>query len=703
MYQEKNKMNDMKSELVSCDNVEATKAKIANVLSQIKRYQEKTRKFIEDNYVEFMPNNSSSDMYLDDGKVLIEESDQILQDVSKNAVTALEDTNAELQSCANDLNEISLGLRLSYRILKIDDLFQCVEESNATKDYLIVLDLLQKIKDLTYSESNDDCDRLFQKCACYDTIKVKYHIQAHMLKQNLQQQFQQFLQLNEKLFPQAKRVTIKISKDVNQMQDIVMALFQAQYNPTKICDFLLENCFEPLITKPVSIEYCDDSNEYSQLTLSYSLKNLGTSLRPSYKQVFEHFKLVLQCLGIINVSISSDQHVFSIIGDHIKERMLKRLVEDCLMHEIPDTMDELRDSTIVEDVHQFEQLLADFFLINIENDRILSNFTENFETYFRNRFSNKLLSSARDIMQKDMHDMTLIAEENSAECVANNPFLFPCCMVSKSTLELIKLMERILRQPKLPETDVNYFLNIICIILNTYVNLVPEVHEKLLESIPQQSVLFYNNCMFLSHWVAKNSEKNLPYFPAIIDTLQSTGKKYFNMQITYQRKIVMDILKEFDLSNMHNLGVLPLKFIRQCMRQLELLKNVWQNVLPDSIYNKTFYDLLDGVSSEIIRRILAMEDISATVANELSELLGVVLDRGPTLFKDKHEVIRIKSWMKLEQLKVILNASLQEITEQWCEGVGILTAHFKADEIRHLIRALFQNTDRRANVLTKIV
>lgn len=59
--------------------------------------------------------------------------------------------------------------------------------------------------------------------------------------------------------------------------------------------------------------------------------------------------------------------------------------------------------------------------------------------------------------------------------------------------------------------------------------------------------------------------------------------------------------------------------------------------------------------------------------------------------------------MKLEQLKMILNASLQEITEQWCEGAGILTVNYKAEEIKHIIRALFQNTDRRAKALTKIV
>lgn len=52
---------------------------------------------------------------------------------------------------------------------------------------------------------------------------------------------------------------------------------------------------------------------------------------------------------------------------------------------------------------------------------------------------------------------------------------------------------------------------------------------------------------------------------------------------------------------------------------------------------------------------------------------------------------------------MILNASMVHITEQWADGKGPLTLHYKADEVRHLIRALFQNTDRRANALATIV
>lgn len=52
---------------------------------------------------------------------------------------------------------------------------------------------------------------------------------------------------------------------------------------------------------------------------------------------------------------------------------------------------------------------------------------------------------------------------------------------------------------------------------------------------------------------------------------------------------------------------------------------------------------------------------------------------------------------------MILGASLIQITEQWSEGKGPLTLNYKPEEIKFLIRALFQNTDRRANALSSII
>lgn len=63
----------------------------------------------------------------------------------------------------------------------------------------------------------------------------------------------------------------------------------------------------------------------------------------------------------------------------------------------------------------------------------------------------------------------------------------------------------------------------------------------------------------------------------------------------------------------------------------------------------------------------------------------------------------VKPWSKMNQLKMILGANLLEITQHWAEGTGPLTLNFRAEEIKHLIRALFQNTKRRADALNTIV
>lgn len=201
-----------------------------------------------------------------------------------------------------------------------------------------------------------------------------------------------------------------------------------------MCDFILENCLVPMVTKPVSVEYSAEKDGYLEINISYSIKNVSKSLLPSYKQVFAHVKTFFDCLANINVNVSPHQHVFGIIGNHIKDKFLKVLVHECLMYAVPETMDEYKDSTLLEDVEQFENVLAGIYFINPEKDKALSEFATDYDSLFQQRFSTKVLESASLIMHKDLQDMVLISEGNTEEELKKNHFLFPQCMVSKSTL-----------------------------------------------------------------------------------------------------------------------------------------------------------------------------------------------------------------------------------------------------------------------------
>lgn len=84
--------------------------------------------------------------------------------------------------------------------------------------------------------------------------------------------------------------------------------------------------------------------------------------------------------------------------------------------------------------------------------------------------------------------------------------------------------------------------------------------------------------------------------------------------------------------------MVPLKLMRQSIRQLEFLRNVWLNVLPDNVYTNTFALLLNEICQDLINRIMSLEDISAVVANELSELIEVLIDKAPALFKVDYNI-----------------------------------------------------------------
>ncbi|XP_062140261.1 centromere/kinetochore protein zw10 [Drosophila sulfurigaster albostrigata] len=702
-------------------SIDSVKSAIAKMVVRTERFQGRVRKHIDDNNTEFMPNHTTPDMFLDKCSSLCDEIGELHSSVSNDGLAALNDASGELANSSRDLRELLLGLRVSEHILKLDDLFQCVEEAKATKDCLVVLDLMGKLRGLIYSDDSNhippDVERIFQSLECYESIKVKYHVQAHLLQQQLQERFDRLLQLQSKSFQTSKCVTLLVSKDESQLQDIVTALFQERYNPAKLCAFLLQECIEPLILKPVSVAYNEEAKDgtYLELQLSYAIKEPteATSaqqqlLRPHYTDVFQHLQLLWQMLSSLNCSLnngSQHDHVFALIGDHVKDRMLELLVEQCLIPAVPESMEEYQKSTLRNDVQQFEHFLADMCVINPDQDVALTKFARRFDTYYRNRLSARVLATAREIIQRDLQDMTLVAPNNLPVNIANDPFLFPRCMISKSAQDYVKLMDRTLRQPadNLVDDAPNPLSGVVGLLLEAYIDEVPKVHQKLLQSIPQQSALFHNNCMYLSHWIAQHASKDIDAVPSLVKMLQSTGSKYLRVQINYQESILMDIMSGFEFDNPHTLGTAPLKLVRQCLRQLELLKNVWQQVLPEKVYNSSFCELLHPFANELVQRVFKLRDISATMASELSDLIDVVLEKAPLLFHDPNEVVQVRSWQKLQQLKLMMNASLKEFTELWCDGAGPLTANYQANEIKHLIRALFQDTDRRAKAITQIV
>lgn len=462
------------------ETVDAKKS-ITKIISEIKNFQYKIKTHITANYQDFLPTLSINESYLEEGDQLCLKVDNLLQNIENETKIHLINGNDELQNCIEELNETSLGLKVSYKILKIDDLFQLLETVKSSDEPLKVMDIISELKSLIY-ETND---KIFPRLDCYGNIKIRYQTESQMMLHNLKLKFESLVQFTEKSFQTTKSVNLKITKDENQLHETLIALINAKYDPKKICTFLLENVFEPIITKPVSIEFNDQETDFAQLQLSYSLK-ASMDLRPNYKLVFKNIETTLLCLGHMNITIDENECIFTIFADYIKQSFFNLLIHECLDYAIPNTMNEMDGSTIVSDIYELNKFLSEMLFIDEHQDTNLLIYAEKMEILFRNRFCANILDKAIEIMRKDLHETTNVSDDKAKD-------IFNHCMISKSTMELISLLERVVKEAagsKIKEFS-DRLLSTISIILDRYLTEVPTFHSKLLSSIPQQSGEFF--------------------------------------------------------------------------------------------------------------------------------------------------------------------------------------------------------------------
>jgi len=113
--------------------------------------------------------------------------------------------------------------------------------------------------------------------------------------------------------------------------------------------------------------------------------------------------------------------------------------------------------------------------------------------------------------------------------------------------------------------------------------------------------------------------------------------------------------------------------------------------------------------SELILYIVNLDDIRELESDLIASLLTDLNDKAQSEIlapvMEKHPVAVAKlvpAWGRLAEVKFLLKARMHDIVDRWADGKGPLAAEFKATEVKQLIRALFQNTDKRAAALSAI-
>eukprot|EP00794_Sanderia_malayensis_P017000 gene17000-18713_t len=429
------------------------------------------------------------------------------------------------------------------------------------------------------------------------------------------------------------------------------------------------------------------------------------------------------------------------------------IINECLSSSVPTNHSQLKKyDMIIKITYDFEEELHKLGFLDADANT-LSTYAKDINVHFANKKCQDLLVEARDLMTSVIHGMVKVEPDNDrarliielqddknfsketklmlsglkqipGSFLSTKMFLFPECRISESTQKLMNLAYETLLEAasSTPEVAIQLFYSARNM-FELFCDVVPTYHKDNL-GLPQMAALHYNNSMYLAHHcltLGHQFKHSLPLtqgivtFVDLVPVLRKSGEKCFLEQLRKQKLQLQEILQycndftEFD--NEENVFAAQ-KAFEQILDLLVKLSRVWRGVLPKNIYDKSLGSLFNTVLDDIAAMIIKLEDISAEEATQFHWVLKILINRAGEIFnlksndentpQDMGFIVHLHSWQKFNEIVSMMDSSLQGIVDRWADGKGPLAQCFDAWEVKCLIKALFQNTNRRAQALAKI-
>lgn len=123
-----------------------------------------------------------------------------------------------------------------------------------------------------------------------------------------------------------------------------------------------------------------------------------------------------------------------------------------------------------------------------------------------------------------------------------------------------------------------------------------------------------------------------------------------------------------------------------------------REILPRNLYEKVLVLLSDHFVRSLVHVVINTEDIETDQADRWARLLSNIVDQMKDIVGD----VELPILDRATELKNILTYGLKDFAARWKNPASELRTHFLANEVRHLIRAIFQNSEMKSSVLAQI-
>ncbi|KAK8726414.1 hypothetical protein OTU49_010253 [Cherax quadricarinatus] len=656
--------------------------------------------------------------------------------------------------------EVLVGLEAASTLLKIHTLLDEAHQAQLKHEFLTTAENLAKVEVLLREASEKEVEGELEILA---TVQEKVIVRRTQLVYTIGEIWGETVKWEEERLKDGScSVTLLICTSVNQssedsleklkqMLGAFYLLGELQRRIVGLGKNLMKHFFGPIINCNAELREIERSDGYA---LQVTQPGGSVSKAPA-TVVFNRLQQVFGMLhtSLLSIKIHTDGKegeavsLMQLLGKKIGAEFTELLIKDCLAEAVPYSRAQLKDyEEVKHTTEDFQKFLCKMGFYDVQEKSIIE-YAANVDVVFSNKACAHILEQARGLMERPLHvtvcitpiqvDGSLIIQDETGKklekstlrlekLLAAKTFNLPKCQISASVCELVELIYETMEEActSLPQYAGRLFYTVRNI-LTLYCEAVPTAHAYALATLPQQAAVVHNNTMYLAHHALLLGHQYKNRLPqalrdntvTTVDLAQQLRKmatSTFLKALKGHRAALIDSLREsagLDAIGCDTSGANKAQQgMRQVIHQLQLLHSVWQNVLPHNVYTKAIGTLVGSVVEEVVARVVSLEDISADAALALINLLNLLKDNVPPLFQVEGEtktnpgdVIRqVRLWGKFCELIVILGASLRDILDRWAEGKGPLANEFTPDEAKQLIRALFQNTDRRAQVLARI-
>ena len=545
-----------------------------------------------------------------------------------------------------------------------------------------------------------------------------------------------------------------------------VALFSSHTVPSESC-----KDFERLVVALLTIL---EEGEWKVRVINYSRKLLDNILKPLLTNGALRLEAQLEGDDKIKMSVIEDSHPVFVeeklcdvitvmttvtqmipethrsnwsgkIGKEI-EPELYLLVQSLLSQSSPKTAEErVNYSTISEAVLQLEESLTSLGVVKSDYTS-LSDYTRNVDIHIVTQQCQDILSQARLLLTRPLHETTLVGVADTAEMlkglelslklvigstqpedsqqagaksvnIESLTFTFPSCLISSSTKEFVSLLYETLSKCSSSSVSLSMRMYHTARDLVDLFIAVSQSHLLEVEADTLVPVLKHNNYMYVSHHLLTLGHHFSPSLPKgvhvtfidVIPQLRRLAENCFLAEMESQSDTLSSFFKS--APSFEDIGSDPVKqesltvAVSKSLNHIVNLSKRYSGALPKELHKRCKYGLLNELVSELIGHLLAVEDLSVEDSNFLYTFLTLdVLEKASVALvgegEDGSELC--PSWEKLKELVFVLKAEQEDIVSRWGKGEGPLAKRMSVSEVKHLIRASFKNTSRRADTLSKI-